>query len=94
MDLGFFARLRGYADSSAATGICRRTGIGRVRHLAVGHLWVHERVRPGDFELIKCRVWTTPPICLPRRSTARPSVIICPHLASTGRAGVRRQRHY
>ena len=41
------------ADSSAAIGICRRTGIGRVRHLAVGQLWVQERIRAGDFELIK-----------------------------------------
>ena len=41
------------ADSSAAIGICRRTGIGRVRHLAVGQLWVQERVRAGDFELWK-----------------------------------------
>eukprot|EP00969_Alexandrium_andersonii_P356454 15446582-Alexandrium_andersonii.AAC.1 len=41
LDLGFSAGLRVYADSSAAIGICRRTGIGR------------ERVRAGDVELIK-----------------------------------------
>ena len=41
------------ADSSAAIGICRRTGIGRVRQLAVGQLWVQERVRAGDFALWK-----------------------------------------
>eukprot|EP00969_Alexandrium_andersonii_P095713 4227668-Alexandrium_andersonii.AAC.1 len=39
LDLGFSAGLRVRADSGAATGICRRTGIGRVRHLAVGQLW-------------------------------------------------------
>eukprot|EP00969_Alexandrium_andersonii_P196165 8666716-Alexandrium_andersonii.AAC.1 len=53
LELGFPAGLRVYADSSAAIGICRRAGIGRVRHLAVGQLWVQERVRAGDFELIK-----------------------------------------
>eukprot|EP00969_Alexandrium_andersonii_P218074 9631781-Alexandrium_andersonii.AAC.1 len=53
MDLGFSARLRVYANSSAAIGICRRAGIGRVRHLAVGQLCAQERVRSGDFELIK-----------------------------------------
>eukprot|EP00969_Alexandrium_andersonii_P060648 2670839-Alexandrium_andersonii.AAC.1 len=53
MDLGFSAGLRAYADSSAAIGICRRAGIGRARRLAVGQLWVQERVRSGDFELIK-----------------------------------------
>eukprot|EP00969_Alexandrium_andersonii_P191800 8470907-Alexandrium_andersonii.AAC.1 len=43
LDLGFSAGLRVYADSSAAIGICRRAGIGRARHLAVGQLWVQER---------------------------------------------------
>eukprot|EP00969_Alexandrium_andersonii_P087629 3866217-Alexandrium_andersonii.AAC.1 len=53
MDVGFTAGLRAYADSSAAIGICRRAGVGSVRHVAVGQLWAQERVRPGDFELIK-----------------------------------------
>eukprot|EP00969_Alexandrium_andersonii_P201080 8883618-Alexandrium_andersonii.AAC.1 len=53
LDIGFSAGLRVYAHSSAAIGVRRRTGIGRVRHLAVGQLWVQERVRAGDFELIK-----------------------------------------
>eukprot|EP00969_Alexandrium_andersonii_P008928 390638-Alexandrium_andersonii.AAC.1 len=52
LDLGFSAGLRVYADSSAAIGICRRTGIGRARRLAVGHLWAQERVRAGDFTLM------------------------------------------
>ena len=37
----------------AAIGICRRRGLGRVRHLAVADLWIQERVRGGDFELLK-----------------------------------------
>eukprot|EP00969_Alexandrium_andersonii_P353920 15440977-Alexandrium_andersonii.AAC.1 len=53
MDLGFSARLRVYADSSAAIGVCCRAGVGQVRHVAVGQLWVQERGRPGDFELAK-----------------------------------------
>ena len=52
-DLGLKLNLAVYADSSAAIGICRRTGIGKVRHLAVGQLWVQERVRNGDFDLFK-----------------------------------------
>eukprot|EP00969_Alexandrium_andersonii_P064850 2856129-Alexandrium_andersonii.AAC.1 len=43
--LGTEARLQARADSGAAIGICRRTGIGRVRRLDVGQLWVQER--PG-----------------------------------------------
>eukprot|EP00969_Alexandrium_andersonii_P187300 8275642-Alexandrium_andersonii.AAC.1 len=48
--LGVGTELRVCADSSAAIGICRRSGIGRVRHLAAGQLWAQERVRSGDFE--------------------------------------------
>eukprot|EP00969_Alexandrium_andersonii_P093820 4144968-Alexandrium_andersonii.AAC.1 len=51
-DLGFAAPLEVCADSRAAIGICRRTGIGRVRHFAVAQLWVRERVRSGDFALL------------------------------------------
>eukprot|EP00969_Alexandrium_andersonii_P328687 14523887-Alexandrium_andersonii.AAC.1 len=47
------ARLQVCSDSSAANGICRRAGIGRVRHLAVAQLRAHEQVRAGDFELLK-----------------------------------------
>ena len=50
-DLGMDVSLTVLADSSAAIGICRRTGIGKVRRLAVGQLWVQERVRQGDFGL-------------------------------------------
>jgi hypothetical protein len=52
-DLGIVVGIRVHADSSAAIGICRRSGIGRVRHLAVGQLWVQERLKVGDFALHK-----------------------------------------
>ena len=52
-DLGMSPELAIYADSSAAVGICKRSGIGRVRHLAVAQLWVQERLRAGDFRLYK-----------------------------------------
>ena len=52
-DIGVESEVKIYADSSAAIGICRRTGIGRVRHLATGQLWVQERLRAGDFKLFK-----------------------------------------
>ena len=45
--------VRMHADSAAAIGICRRSGIGRVRHFAVGQLWVQEGLRRRDFELYK-----------------------------------------
>ena len=54
-DMGLELSLSVYADSSAAIGICRRSGIGRVRHLAVGQLWVQEHLRAGAFTLYKVR---------------------------------------
>ena len=52
-DLGLVVSIRAYADSAAAIGICRRSGIGRVRHLAVGQLWVQEKIRSGEVALFK-----------------------------------------
>ena len=52
-DLGLEMGIEVHADSSAAVGMCRRSGIGKVRHLAVGQLWVQERLRMGDFRLFK-----------------------------------------
>ena len=52
-DLGWDSKLRTYADSSAAIGICRLPGIGKVRHLATDQLWVQEWIRNKDFELYK-----------------------------------------
>ena len=55
MDLGLEMPLRVHTDSSAAQGICNRSGIGKVRHLAVSQLWVQERIRDKSFELYKVR---------------------------------------
>ena len=52
-DLGLEMKVRMHADSAAAIGMCHRRGIGRVRHLEVGQLWVREGLRRGDFELYK-----------------------------------------
>ena len=41
LDMGVEVSLSLHADSSAAIGICRRAGIGRVKHLAVGQRWIH-----------------------------------------------------
>ena len=52
-DLGLTVSIQVYADSAAAIGICRRCGIGRVRHLAVGQLWVQEKIRAGEVARFK-----------------------------------------
>jgi hypothetical protein len=52
-DLGVEVGLSLHTDSAAAVGICRRSGIGKVRHLAVGQLWVQEKLKCGAFKLYK-----------------------------------------
>ncbi len=52
-DLGVELQPEVHADSSAAIGICRRNGIGKVRHLAVAQLWVQDLVRSGECRLYK-----------------------------------------
>jgi hypothetical protein len=51
--LGITLKFSIHADSSAAIGICRRSGIGRVRHLAVSQLWEQKRLCAGSFTLHK-----------------------------------------
>ena len=52
-DLGEQCELRLSLDSSAAIGICRRTGVGRVRHLDTRLLWIQELVRDGQLHVVK-----------------------------------------
>jgi hypothetical protein len=52
-DLGVELQPEVHADSSAAIGICRRSGIGKVRHLAVAQLWVQELVHSRACRLHK-----------------------------------------
>lgn len=53
LDLGIEVAVRVRADSSAALGICQRSGIGKVRHLAVAQLWVQEKVKNQEISLYK-----------------------------------------
>ena len=52
-ELGLQTTVALKADAAAAIGICRRAGIGRIRHLAVCQLWVQDKLREGAFRLLK-----------------------------------------
>ena len=52
-DLGIQLELEVMADATAAIGICRRRGLGKIRHLHVADLWIQDRLRKGDFRLTK-----------------------------------------
>ena len=44
-DLGLEHSVHIYTDSSAAMGMIARKGIGRVRHIEVGELWIQDAVK-------------------------------------------------
>ena len=52
-DLGVDVTIRIHSDSTAAIGISKRRGLGKISHLAVGDLWVQERLKNRDFDLVK-----------------------------------------
>ena len=52
-DLGIDLTVEVLTDATAAIGICRRRGLGKIRHLHVADLWVQDRVKRGDFILTK-----------------------------------------
>lgn len=49
-DLGFTCRVKTLTDAQAAIGICKRSGVGRVRHLDT-RLWVQVKIRSGDIDI-------------------------------------------
>ena len=52
-DLGLSFSLTVHTDATAAIGMCRRRGLGKIRHLAVADLWIQDRVKSGDIHLLK-----------------------------------------
>ena len=52
-DLGLKIKLRLHSDSTAAIGVCRRRGLGKIRHLAVADLWLQDKVRLGEISIHK-----------------------------------------
>ena len=49
-DFGFEAAVHLLSDATAAIGIVRRLGLGRVRHLATADLWIQQRLRRGGHD--------------------------------------------
>ena len=52
-DLGIDLQLKVMTDATAGIGICRRRGLGEVRHLATADLWIQDRLRRKGFQLEK-----------------------------------------
>ena len=59
-DWGFAVDLEVRSDATAAIGIVRRQGLGRVRHLAVADLWVQQKSQEGILKMEKHPGHTNP----------------------------------
>ena len=44
-----------YVDASAAIGVAQRTGLGKIRHLETGSLWLQEAVRKKQIGILKVK---------------------------------------
>ena len=52
-DMHWTLQLNVHSDATAAIGIAKRRGLGKIRELQTTDLWVQERVRSGDVNLLK-----------------------------------------
>mgnify|MGYP005698073323 CR=1 FL=1 len=52
-DLGVTCTVVLNTDASAAIGVASRRSLGKVRHIEVSQLWLHQRVASGDLKVQK-----------------------------------------
>ena len=52
-DMKWELKIRVHSDATAAISIAKRRGLGKVRHLYTTDLWIQERAKQKDVELVK-----------------------------------------
>ena len=52
-DLGWKVKLRLHSDATAVIGMCKRKGLGKVRHLATADLWIQEKIKSREIDIQK-----------------------------------------
>ena len=52
-DIGWDVKVRVHSDATAAIGIARRKGLGKIRHLDTTDLWIQDQVRSRKISLEK-----------------------------------------
>ena len=52
-DMGWDTGINLHSDATAAIGIARRKGLGKIRHLDTADLWIQDKVRSKEINLIK-----------------------------------------
>ena len=83
-DLGLDLCGRISSDASAALGIIQRQGLGKLRHIATQFLWIQEKVRNDELDIVKVPGEQNPadlftknvPAELIRRHTGRLGIIL------------------
>ena len=63
-DLGIKLSIRVRSDATAALGIARRLGIGKIRHLDTSLLWIQQKIKDGDLVVDKMLGADNPADCL------------------------------
>ena len=102
-DLGVELRGRISTDASAALGIIQRQGLGKLRHIATQFLWIQEKVRNDELDVVKVAGTENPadlltkhvPAELIRRHTVKLGIVLGSGRAATApqRSAVRDRRH-
>ena len=52
-DMGYEVGIEVRSDATAAIGMVRREGLGKVRHLAVADLWIQQKAKAGVIQYSK-----------------------------------------
>ena len=52
-DMGWKLQLRLHSDATAAIGISKRRGLGKIRHLHTSDLWIQDALKAEKLELVK-----------------------------------------
>ena len=63
-DLGIQLTLKVRSDATAALGIARRLGIGKIRHLDTSLLWIQQKIKDRDLVVDKVLGADNPADCL------------------------------
>ena len=63
-DLGIELSIRVRSDATAALGIARRLGIGKIRHLDTSLLWIQQKIKCNDLKVDKMLGADNPADCL------------------------------
>ena len=51
--MGWTMPITVHSDATAAIGIARRKGLGKIRHLDVMDLWIQDKIRSKQIKLLK-----------------------------------------